>query len=743
MAHIQCALDQIVPHSLELLPKRPSSILQSLEVKPDSGTASDTVGKVKDGQILHPNHDHILSLDDVVNVKRSDRYCRCCHQKLSGAAFICSRCGYCLHKTCAKLPLELFKYSLHSHNPLILKFEYLRGKRFVCDVCGRVNHKDCFNYRCQHCRFVIDIKCASLSAPLSRGQRFKKSELYHFSHNHKLQLGYFKKKDKLFCDYCPSQLSGLGYSCSVCDFFLHESCFRQFLLEMIIPFHSLHSFVFMRDPRSSCHVCGLQIYGLGYSCVECEGKFLHSICALSLRRPSLYKFHDHELYYFGRGITIKLRKLGDYEGFVCDKCSGCCLGPFYRCLECKINFHLECVPVPPLIKSRCHRHPVKLAESFTVEGYDPEEQYCDYCEKKRDPRDHAYFCEECSDIFVGHVECVLPKMEIVLDETRQEFAYPCFNNMVEIVFENEPLALRIEEEIVRPLDIRSFEDLHPTKPWFLIHGWNSVQIWNYQLKELQMEKSYHISDSFPVSSKFIALENWIVVATYDGFISVYNDETSEMIHEFVAHEESIFGLVVHPSHPYLLSSSADGAIKLWEWKKGWLCTKKFLGHRPGRRMYIAFNQKDPNIFASGLMDNTLMIWNIASPRPICAFRAHSNEYMLTSNIDFSMSADGLCLLGGLGDNTLKAFNCTTKRCVQTIQCQNLVEALFVHQELPIIITSYFDGTIDIFNAENYRPVMQMNFQLGTVRSIICRKGSKHIVFGCDKGIAVVKITKRE
>lgn len=35
---------------------------------------------------------------------------------------------------------------------------------------------------------------------------------------------------------------------------------------------------------------------------------------------------------------------------------------------------------------------------------------------------------------------------------------------------------------------------------------------------------------------------------------------------------------MHPSLPYLLSSSDDMLIKLWDWDKGWTCNQIFEGH---------------------------------------------------------------------------------------------------------------------------------------------------------------------
>ncbi|XP_020582433.1 coatomer subunit beta'-1-like isoform X1 [Phalaenopsis equestris] len=42
-------------------------------------------------------------------------------------------------------------------------------------------------------------------------------------------------------------------------------------------------------------------------------------------------------------------------------------------------------------------------------------------------------------------------------------------------------------------------------------------------------------------------------------------------------------------------------IKLWDWEKGWLCTRIFEGHTH-YVMQIAFNLKDTNTFASVFLD---------------------------------------------------------------------------------------------------------------------------------------------
>ena len=80
------------------------------------------------------------------------------------------------------------------------------------------------------------------------------------------------------------------------------------------------------------------------------------------------------------------------------------------------------------------------------------------------------------------------------------------------------------------------------------------------------------------SSKFISRKQWVVAGADDMFIRVYNYNTMEKVKVFEAHTDYIRCVAVHPTLPYVLSSSDDMLIKLWDWDKGWMCTQIFEGH---------------------------------------------------------------------------------------------------------------------------------------------------------------------
>lgn len=117
--------------------------------------------------------------------------------------------------------------------------------------------------------------------------------------------------------------------------------------------------------------------------------------------------------------------------------------------------------------------------------------------------------------------------------------------------------------------------------------------------------TYPFSDAVR-SAKFIARKQWIVAGADDMFIRVYNYNTMDKVKAFEAHTDYIRCVAVHPSLPYVLSSSDDMLIKLWDWDKGWQCTQIFEGHSH-YVMQVAFNPKDTNTFASASLDRTIKV----------------------------------------------------------------------------------------------------------------------------------------
>ncbi|VAI45381.1 unnamed protein product [Triticum turgidum subsp. durum] len=295
-------------------------------------------------------------------------------------------------------------------------------------------------------------------------------------------------------------------------------------------------------------------------------------------------------------------------------------------------------------------------------------------------------------------------------------------------------------------------DLHPTEPWILSSLYSgSVCIWNYQTQLnsmkiisnddgvhlfLTMVKSFEVTELPVRSAKFIARKQWVVAGADDMFIRVYNYNTMDKVKVFEAHTDYIRCVAVHPTQPFVLSSSDDMLIKLWDWDKGWACTHIFEGHSH-YVMQVTFNPKDTNTFASASLDRTIKIWSIGSPDPNFTLDGHSKG---VNCVDYFTGGDRPFLITGSDDQTAKVWDYQTKSCVQTLEGHaHNVSAVCFHPELPIIITGSEDGTVRLWHSTTYRLENTLNYGLERVWALGYMKGSRRIVIGYDEGTIMIKI----
>ncbi|KAL6495891.1 hypothetical protein OROGR_030454 [Orobanche gracilis] len=249
-------------------------------------------------------------------------------------------------------------------------------------------------------------------------------------------------------------------------------------------------------------------------------------------------------------------------------------------------------------------------------------------------------------------------------------------------------------------------------------------------------KSFEVTELPVRSAKFIARKQWVVACADDMFIRVYNYNTMDKVKVFEAHTDYIRCVAVHPTLPYVLSSSDDMLIKLWDWEKGWLCTQIFEGHSH-YVMQVTFNPKDTNTFASASLDRTIKIWNLGSPDPNFTLDAHLKG---VNCVDYFTGGDKPYLITGSDDHTAKVWDYQTKSCVQTLEGHtHNVSAVCFHPELPIIITGSEDGTVRIWHSTTYRLENTLNYSLERVWTVGYMKGSRRVVIGYDEGTIMVKL----
>ncbi|MFQ6635055.1 hypothetical protein Gotur_011962, partial [Gossypium turneri] len=350
------------------------------------------------------------------------------------------------------LGLEMIlRVSFHPH-PLMPNDDDDDETIFVCDRCEELCIGSC--YSCKLCSFNLDSRCAT-SKDETPKERSIKTIVNHFSHLHQItrcKIGILQTQPDfdLACMACRQRLCGIIYACTHClEFFVHESCLKHMLMEvqsLFHPQHPLHTFPFLTDTER-CEACGECVEHLVFSCLQCNIS-MHYSCAKYQFREIKHNCHaDHHLLHLGKGF------FGD-ESPRCTACGLACKDTLFNCLECGFYIHLECIPLPSIVKHKRHLHPLVLTTLVTED--DCEEYYCDTCETQRNPEHDIYYCKECN--YTSHIDCVL-------SEVSANF-YICFLNLdykcAKAIINDENEIAKCDDE-----DLQRTRTLHFSHPYQL------------------------------------------------------------------------------------------------------------------------------------------------------------------------------------------------------------------------------------------------------------------------------------
>ncbi|CDQ87278.1 unnamed protein product [Oncorhynchus mykiss] len=178
----------------------------------------------------------------------------------------------------------------------------------------------------------------------------------------------------------------------------------------------------------------------------------------------------------------------------------------------------------------------------------------------------------------------------------------------------------------------------------------SVCVWNHETQTLV--KTFEVCDLPVRVAKFVARKHWVIAGADDMQIRVFNYNTLERAHMFEAHSDYIRCIAVHPTQPYILTSSDDMLIKLWDWDRKWVCGQVFEGHTH-YVMQIVINPKDNNQFASASLDRTIKVWQLGSSSPNFTLEGHEKG---VNCIDYYSGGDKPYLISGADDRLVKIWD---------------------------------------------------------------------------------------
>ncbi|CAM0878543.1 unnamed protein product [Alopecurus aequalis] len=285
-------------------------------------------------------------------------------------------------------------------------------------------------------------------------------------------------------------------------------------------------------------------------------------------------------------------------------------------------------------------------------------------------------------------------------------------------------------------------DVHPTEPWIVGRNDMGIHLLNYRTRPHACPR-FSITENDPVNViKFMAREGWLIMGGKSGQLHVLDYHQHKHVKSFRAHKGCITILVVHPTRPFVLSSSdGDGhLIKLWDWRNNWKCTQ-FQGHT-NKVTQIIINLEDNESFASASLDGTVKIWSFSSGKTI-TMKLNGNVPDGLLCAAYFTRRERQHLIVGSKDKTALIWDVGKQKCVDALEGHaDSISVVKLHTELPLLITGSLDGTVRVWNSTTYKLENIIDFNLGAVCALECIKGSTRVVVVCRQGMAKVDVSSR-
>jgi hypothetical protein len=146
-----------------------------------------------------------------------------------------------------------------------------------------------------------------------------------------------------------------GYYCESCSFLVHRKCVEDSSEYIEHPSHSVHPLKLQSKPDHICDICDKRIVDLCYHCEICD--FNVDLYCAKYPPPKVIDIsetHHHKLTLLKKGIKFDCGA---------SKCGEVMYGFPYKCHECDLAFHVDCVWNPPEAKKPVRGKP--LSPPFT------------------------------------------------------------------------------------------------------------------------------------------------------------------------------------------------------------------------------------------------------------------------------------------------------------------------------------------------------------------------------------------
>ena len=212
-----------------------------------------------------------------------------------------------------------------------------------------------------------------------------------------------------------------------------------------------------------------------------------------------------------------------------------------------------------------------------------------------------------------------------------------------------------------------------------------------RLKSIGLEQPWHFDTVHSLA--FSPCGQFLVSASYDKSIKLFDAKTQKCLHRFLDHSDVVLSVAFSPCGSLLASGSYDKSIKLFDVQSR-SCIHTFSDHS-GWVFSVAFSPCG-QFLASGSWDESIKLFDVKSRTCIHTFSEHSN-----SVDSLAFSPCGQFLASGSSDNSIKLFDVASRSCLHSFSEHSLpVSSVAFSSCGSFLASGSSDNSIKLFDVKS-------------------------------------------
>ncbi|QNI32441.1 hypothetical protein H7849_26315 [Alloacidobacterium dinghuense] len=227
--------------------------------------------------------------------------------------------------------------------------------------------------------------------------------------------------------------------------------------------------------------------------------------------------------------------------------------------------------------------------------------------------------------------------------------------------------------------------------------WGEIKIWDVQshqlLKTMQGHADCIYSIAWSPDGKLIAS------GSYDKMAKLWDVLSGKEVSNLKDHIDAVFAVAFSPDGKRLATASQDRTVKIWDIASG----KRLytLSDASDGLTTVAYSPDGNRIAAAGY-DKTIYVWRLGNDD------GHLEQSLIAdedSILSLVWSPDGKTIVTASADGSIRFRDAATLDPIRVIDHQSdWVEALSVSPDGKQLAAGRFNGTLSLYNAEDYKEV---------------------------------------